>query len=210
MRLTSGLCLVSLVALLGACHALPPQWGGTRAPAETVQKTQPLAAEPVLYARDGSVVNSDAAAAGLPRREVQNSEGTRTKLLELYERVVEDRDRLSLALSMREAELATTKEQLAKETLRTTDLEAKWTTAESARVDLARQNLELASRLTTAQIRRLEAEKQVLELSLATPATPSKTIAASMDAGRNAPKPEAPPAAAPAASPTHKPVEHHR
>ena len=196
-------------ALSPACHLMPTQWGGMHEPAPTVQKTQPVAAEPVLYARDGSIVNQDGA--GLPRREVQNSEGTRTKLLELYERVVEERDRLTLSLTKSESELAATRDALAKETTRANDLETRLAAVESERTELARQNLELAGRLTTAQIRRLEAEKLYLELSLATPVTPPKTIAASMDAGatrppaKSEPKPE-PKHEAPA---NGKPTEHH-
>jgi hypothetical protein len=179
MRSTFTVMLAALA--FAACNALPPQWGGTRAAPEPVQKTQPLASEPVLYARDGTVVTSDGAGGGIPRRDVQSGEGTRTKLLELYERVVEERDRLSFALTAREAELAKTKELLDVESARALDLDARLVAAEAARAELVSQNLELAGRLTTAQIRRLEAEKQWLELSLATPA---KTVAADVKGAR--------------------------
>jgi chromosome segregation ATPase len=131
----------------------------------------------VLYARDGSVVTptTPGSASNLPRREVQNGEGTRTKILELYERVVEERDQLRLTLTAKESELVQLHQQLDKESALANDFEARLRTAEQARTELTNQNLDIAGRLTTAQIKRLEAEKKWLELSIS---LPTKTVAA--------------------------------
>jgi chromosome segregation ATPase len=137
-----------------------------------VQKTAPVAAEPVLYARDGSIVSPQGVSSnsGLPRRDVQNADGSRAKILELYQRVVEERDKLTLELASNAAELAHVQAALTAETARANQFEARLGTLEQSTSELGAQNLELAARLTAAQIRGLEAEKRWLELSLSLPA----------------------------------------
>jgi len=173
MRSAKFLVLSVLACGLGACHMLPG--AGTAAP-EPVQKTAPVVAESVLYARDGSIVSPQGVApgAGLPRREVQGAEGSRAKILELYQRVVEERDQLTLEIAARDAEIAQMRKTLELEVARANEFEARVKTAEQSSTELCSQNLDLAARLTTAQIRGLEAEKRWLELSLSLPA---KTLA---------------------------------
>lgn len=177
MRRIAMLCLLLASCSLASCQLFPGTWVSSPQAAPTPQKTAPVAAEPVLYARDGSVMTPGAGAAGaaVPRRDVQGSEGSRAKILELYQRVVEERDRLQIALAERDVEAETLHKQLSVESSRAKDFETRLKTAEQSSNDLSTQNLELAGRLTTAQIRRLEAEKKWLELSIS---LPSKTVEA--------------------------------
>jgi hypothetical protein len=193
MRSVKILVLSVLACGLGACHLLP---GTNKVAPEPVQKTAPVVAESVLYARDGSIVTPQGVApgAGLPRREVQGAEDSRSKILELYQRVVEERDKLTLELTARDAEISQIRKTLELEVARSNEFEARVRTAEQTTAELCSQNLELAARLTTAQIRGLEAEKRWLELSLSLPA---KTVAST-------PKRDSAPAAAPEKRPTEQ------
>ncbi|HUR28563.1 MAG TPA: hypothetical protein VM509_10280 [Planctomycetota bacterium] len=175
MRTSLFACLLLASTAIVGCAAISAPWGTQAGAKPQVQKTAPVTSEAVLYARDGSVVTESPTNA-VPRREMQGSEGSRTKILELYQRVVEERDRLQLALAERESELSAVKKALETEASRTKELESRASAAVLSSAQLAEQNLDLAGRLAQAQIRRLEAEKQWLELSLALPA---KTVAAS-------------------------------
>ena len=176
MRRSEILLLGALSLILCSCQLIPTSWGnGGIAPA-VLPNTTPQTSESVLYARDGSVVDSAGAQSdsNMPRREVQNGDGTRIKILELYERVVAERDQLRLTLAARDSELAQARHQLATESARANDFEARMRSADHSNIELANQNLDLAGRLTTAQIRRLEAEKKWLEMSIS---VPNKTVA---------------------------------
>lgn len=206
MSASKLLSLLSLAALSVGCHLLPNAEGGSAdaAPPAPAQKS-----EPVLYARDGSVVtpgNVDS----MPRREVEGGEGSRAKILELYQRVVSDRDRLQLLVASQEAEIAQMRAAAEAEAARLADVEARLASAERSAAELGNQNLDLAARLTTAQIRRYEAERKWLEALLAAPA---RTVAA-LDPRASAPAaPNAPAAATPPLNPAPagevKPKEHH-
>lgn len=184
MRSAKILVSSAMACALAGCHLLP---GAGRPAVEPVQKTAPLVPESVLYARDGSIVTPQGVSpgTGLPRRDVQNSDGSRSKILELYQRVVEERDKLTLEVAARDAELSQMRKTLELEVARSNELEARVKTAEQTTAELCSQNLELAARLTTAQIRGLEAEKRWLELSLSLPA---KSVAS---AARSEPPPVA-------------------
>ncbi len=205
-----ALALVSVI--FAACSALPTKWGTSEAGPAAAPNSATGGSETLLYARDGSVVSqgNSSAAANLPRREVQNQEGSRTKILELYERVVEERDQLRLAVSARDSELARLRQQLDREVARANGLESRVLSAEQASVGLAGQNLELAARLTTAQIKRLEAEKKWLELAISLPA---KVVAAAPATSANGAREKTEPVSMPVAKPTTKPGgdtnEHH-
>ena len=177
MRRSSILYLLLAAASFAGCQALPAPWGTKQGPKMPAEKTAPIAGEPVLYAHDGSIVTPGASSAttGLPRRDVLGAEGSRAKILELYQRVVDERDRLQLSLTERDGELAALHKQFDAESSRAKDLEARMKSAEQSASELTNQNLDLAGRVTTAQIRRLEAEKKWLELSIS---LPSKTVAA--------------------------------
>ena len=178
MRRSLIFVLAALCAGHAGCQFLPQTQGPRNEPDARAQALTPLPVESVLYARDGSIVTptEGSAASNLPRREVQNGEGSRAKILELYERVVEERDQLRLTLSAREVELAQARQQLEQESTRAAELDSRARSTEVARLELVDQNLDLAGRLTMAQIRRLEAEKKWLELSIS---LPSKTVATS-------------------------------
>lgn len=207
MSASKLLSLLSIAALSAGCHLLPSSMGGPAASAPPPSPAQKP--EPVLYARDGSIVtpgNVDS----MPRREVEGGEGSRAKILELYQRVVSDRDRLQLLVASQEAEIAQMRAAAVNEAARLADVEARLASAERSAAELGNQNLDLAARLTTAQIRRYEAERKWLEALLAAPA---RTVAA-LDPRANAP---AAPTAATGATPTPspspagegKPKEHH-
>ena len=168
-----AICAFGLTSVVFAgCSVLPTKWGMPEGDQAAAPKSTNGSSEALLYARDGSVVSqgNSSSATNLPRRDVQNQEGSRTKILELYERVVEERDQLRLVVSARESELVQLRQQLEREVARSNGLESRVVSAEQASVGLAGQNLELAARLTAAQIKRLEAEKKWLELSIALPA----------------------------------------
>ncbi len=200
------ICAFGLACVIFAgCSALPTKWGMPEDGQAATPKPASGTNETVLYARDGSVVQqgNPSGATNLPRREVQNQEGSRTKILELYERVVEERDQLRLAVSARDSELAQLHQQLEREVARANGLESRVASAELASVGLAGQNLELAARLTTAQIKRLEAEKKWLELSISLPAKVVAAAAPTLPA--NATREKTEPVSMPAAKPTTKP-----
>lgn len=132
------------------------------------QAITPVAdSEPVrLYARDGTVVHPGRQPTeGDPSslHEPEGVGGSRYRMLELYQQVVDERDALAIEVDRLNADLD--KSMAEAKDLRER-LAAAQANLEDARSELARlreQNRELAGRLTTAQIRRLEAEKLLLE-----------------------------------------------
>lgn len=199
-----SICAIALVSVVFAgCSVLPTKWGMPEDGQAASPKPASGANETVLYARDGSVVQqgNSSGTTNLPRREVQNQEGSRTKILELYERVVEERDQLRLALSARESELVQLHQQFEREVARANGLESRVASAELASVGLAGQNLELAARLTTAQIKRLEAEKKWLELEIS---LPTKVVAAAPTPTATGAREKTEPVSTPVTKPTTK------
>ena len=194
MHSTKVLGLLLALCGLSGCHLLPKGWNASTNERESAPKDTPPAQESVLYARDGSIVQPGTASggAGLPRRDVSTGDGSRAKILELYQRVVEARDRLSQDLTARDAELAQLRKAYDNEVAKVSELEARVTTAERSTTELCSQNLDLAARLTTAQIRGLEAEKKWLELTLSLPAK-SVATADALPASRSPQQLEKPP-----------------
>ena len=143
-------------------------------------------AEPVLYARDGTPVAGGGAEVAqeapgpLAGRDLAGSQGGRMYILELYQNVIEERDRLSLEVSALNGELDNLRQALAQAGGRIDELEAAGAAAEEENRRLRAENVDLAGRLTTAQVRRLQAEKILLELRLAEleePARPNEEAA---------------------------------
>lgn len=174
-------CVLALGFGLGACVTTPPPPLDDPGAAPTTVFDQPgpvgVAAtntNPVLYARDGSIVvegqsPSGAAAErlGPARRDLAPGDGGRMYLLELYQNVIEERDGLarevtSLQADLEQARLARGAAQEEAEGLRQRLAEI-----EASNAALLAENLDLAARLTTAQIRRLQAEKLLLEQRIA-------------------------------------------
>lgn len=127
-------------------------------------------AEPVLYARDGSVV-SGAPAGGVvvtdqPQREMAGTQGTRTYLLELYQAAIEERDGLALEVTGLTAALEKSQAHARELEQKVLELDG-LLSGRDARIEEQRlASLDLAGRLTTAQIRRLQAEKLLIEAKL--------------------------------------------
>jgi hypothetical protein len=163
--------ILGLAFATSAC-VVAPERGAIGAPASSapVATTESVTIEPVLYARDGTPVSASGSPSFArdttldgPAHGVQQSEGSRMYLLELYQEVVDKKEALelearSLMVELQQAqEKATTLgQELETNQARVTELEA---TNEEYRAQLR----ELAARLVTAQIRRFESEKLLLE-----------------------------------------------
>ncbi|TAJ17578.1 MAG: hypothetical protein EPO68_09220 [Planctomycetota bacterium] len=168
MKLASILVLIAGIALgATACKSAPAVVADVAVPKLVPFQGQGADTGPKLYGRDGGVVSaaqpgsvgkSDASAAG-----VAPDVGSRTKVIELYQQAVEERDRLR-------GELADFATALQKSQVRVEQLEGELRSQSGAaglssqeRDRLLQENMDLAGRLATAQIRRLEAEKALLE-----------------------------------------------
>lgn len=160
----SAFFAVPLAFFAAACASHRP----VALPAAPLQSISPGAeAQPArLYARDGTIVEPGGPVAGDEGASVHEPEGvagSRYRMLELYQQVVDERDALSIEVDRLSADLDASRAEA--NSLRS-ELEAARAELEAARAELARlreENRELAGRLTTAQIRRLEAEKLLLE-----------------------------------------------
>lgn len=120
----------------------------------------------VLYARDGSVVQTDAHAsvqAPTPASGRAPQEGSRTFMLELYQKAIDEKEALALEIKNLEATLEKSRNELAAAVKDKDELQKKHDALEAERARLQEENFDLAGRLVTAQIRRLEAEKILLE-----------------------------------------------
>ena len=125
-----------------------------------------------LYARDGSVVESDGVVVqDAPVRAVGEREGSRTYLLELYQQALDAKDAMALEIQALQA-------QMEKDRQERDALLADRDAARGKGDELAAkvQSLEdevrdLSGRLVQAQIKRLEAEKLLLEHMIAAQAT---------------------------------------
>lgn len=92
----------------------------------------------------------------------------RTYILELYQKVIEERDDLVRRVAALEAERGKLRESLGQGARRIAELEQRESELEGANATLTAQAEELGERLLTAQVRRLEAEKMLLETKLET------------------------------------------
>lgn len=149
-----------------ACAVAPTH---ADAPQPSIFTQPPEAGEPVLYARDGSVVDASAAeaqGAGAARREVGGESG-RMYLLELYQQVIDERDALNREVHALRADLEAQSGALGHSQARVIELEGKLRELSDQAQRLGAENQDMAARLTTAQIRRLQAERLLLEHKLA-------------------------------------------
>ena len=120
----------------------------------------------VVYARDGSVVQTDGrptTQSGGPAAERLPQEGSRTFMLELYQKAIDEKEALALEIKNLEATLSKSRAELAGALKTNEELQQKHDALETERARLQEENFELAGRLVTAQIRRLESEKILLE-----------------------------------------------
>jgi chromosome segregation ATPase len=181
MKLASIFVLTACVAFgASACKTAPTAVAGVKIPKLVPFQADAEETGPKLYGRDGGVVSAaqpgsvgkaDASAAGLA-----SDAGTRTRVIELYQQAVEERDRLRSELTDFATALQQSQqrvEQLELE-LRSQSGAAGLSSQEHDR--LLQENMDLAGRLATAQIRRLEAEKALLELMVAQAETASTAV----------------------------------
>lgn len=157
-----GVC--ALVA--GACAVAPTH---ADAPEPSVFTHPPEAGEALLYARDGSVVDRDAAVQerGTAARRDVGAESGRMYLLELYQQVIDERDSLNREVYALRADLEAQSGALGQSQARVIELEGELRGVQAQVQRLGAESQDLAARLTTAQIRRLQAERLLLEHKLA-------------------------------------------
>lgn len=175
-------CLLTLGC--SGCHLLggsdgptsPPEKylmsPGARTPA-SVQRGSEQVVEPVmptLYGRDGSPVTAQPAGTVIndrqPTHELEEPDGSRMYILELYQQAIEARESLEMEVEALTAALDKANDALEETAYRADELLLRVEKQQNEIERLEGQGLELASRLTTAQIRRLEAEKLLLEAKL--------------------------------------------
>lgn len=162
----TALAATAAAWLACACSVAP-----TRAaePEPSIFTHPPEAGEPLLYARDGSVVDTSAPAqerASAARRDVGGDSG-RMYLLELYQQVIDERDELSREVYALRADLDAQSGALGQSQARVIELEGQVRELQARVEQQGQQATDLAARLTTAQIRRLQAERLLLEHKLA-------------------------------------------
>lgn len=119
-----------------------------------------------LYARDGSVVDASSGAVTVqdaPHRAVGERDGSRTYLLELYQKAMDDKDALTLETQALQAQLESER-KLREQALAERDAaQAQVAAAQAATAQKDAEVRDLSGRLVQAQIKRLEAEKMLLE-----------------------------------------------
>ena len=134
---------------------------------KVVTSDQASESKPKLYARDGSVV--DAKSPGTVTQtdtlghDLSPTNGGRMYILELYQKVIDERDGLQLEVKSLRTDNERNRLALSESEARADQLQADLDRALADKQSLVDENMELASRLTNAQIRRLEAERMLLE-----------------------------------------------
>jgi hypothetical protein len=159
--------LAAACALLAGACAVAPTHADSGAP--SVFTHPPEAGEPLLYARDGSVVEpaaQDVAESGTAGRRDVGAESGRMYLLELYQQVIDERDSLSREVYALRADLEAQSGALGQSQARVIELEGELRVQQAEVQRLGAEGQDLAARLTTAQIRRLQAERLLLEHKL--------------------------------------------
>jgi hypothetical protein len=143
---------------------------------------------------DGEVIAAAVQGEDSPVRGIEPSHAGRMHIIELYQKVLDERDALAQEASDLSAAIEESQAALASGEERTAQLELRIQALES---DLARsqqETLDLAGRLATAQIRRLEAEKMLLESRIESHR--ARAEAATSRSGPGAKPPATPPAGA--------------
>lgn len=139
----------------------------TRAPKQDVSAPTPAAGAPVLYGRDGTPVWNAGTGETLTRQgpagEAGSPDGSRVYMLELYQRVIDEKEKLHLEVQGLQAALERSQAELQAAQQKNTDCSNEAARLQSELEKSRAESLELAGRLVTAQIRRLEAEKLLLE-----------------------------------------------
>ena len=175
--IASALCVG---ALAGACamprlQAVEAQPDAAAASSEVLPSGQTGWAsqprrEPLLYARDGSVVNSQragtVAVAPQTGQDSTGRDGSRWTLLERYNEAVSNQEQLEYEVHALSSELDVADTSMARMSVEIDTLKNLVVELEGQTELLQGENLELANRLTTAQIRRLQSEKLLLEAKL--------------------------------------------
>lgn len=156
--------LAALAAGLAGCESIEAQRTG---------ETPQVASTPdaPLYARDGSVVavppRGSTRVENEPKRDIGENEGSRTTLLELYQKSMEAKNAANVQVENLQAALADQQKLAAQAAEERALLRAEITKLTQERDAARAEALDLAGRLTTAQIARLEAEKSLLEVQIA-------------------------------------------
>ena len=144
--------------------ASQPQRGSMQPLSAPASQQQPL------LGWDGGVVDGatqgSVAQEGEPVRGLEPSATGRMHIIELYQRVLDERDALTAEVDSVNRSLDETNAALAAERTKSADLEVRLAALEESHRRSMEENRELAARLATSQIRRLEAEKLLLETRL--------------------------------------------
>jgi len=159
-KATYSIRIVVLALALGACGI------SNRTRTDLPAGPVPDAGGPeVLYARDGSVVQTDGRPTPRtgPTAERLPQEGSRTFMLELYQKAIDEKEALALEIKNLEVTLQKSRSELSAALKQTQELQKKLDALEAERARLQEEGFDLASRLVVAQIRRLESEKILLE-----------------------------------------------
>jgi hypothetical protein len=139
----------------------------TRAPRQEVPASMPSAGAPVLYGRDGTPVWNAGTGETLTRNgpagEAKSAEGSRVYMLELYQRVIDEKEKLQLEVQSLQASLDRSQADLHAAQNKHAEASKEVSRLQAELEQSRAESLELAGRLVTAQIRRLEAEKLLLE-----------------------------------------------
>ena len=180
-KATNAIRTAALALALGACGITNRT--RTDLPAGPV----PDAGSPeVLYARDGSVVQADGRASTQrsgPAGERLPPEGSRTFMLELYQKAIDEKEALALEIKNLEVTLEKSRSELTAALKLTEELQKKHAALEAERARLQEEGFDLAGRLVVAQIRRLESEKILLESKIEWQRLEEKTGADKAKAG---------------------------
>lgn len=158
-------------APIALCLALAACASTRSSPSPATPAPEPEAQ--VLYARDGRAVPIDgsglapSARTEAPLHGLEPRGESRMQLLDLYQRVVGEKE--AFAAEVRALEDALEKERAERTEIERErgDLRARVATLEASLERSQAEREELVARLTTAQIRRLEAEKLLLEGEIA-------------------------------------------
>jgi hypothetical protein len=146
-RLPQALAALLCAGLSGAC-AISPAAEAPKTPSVFAEPAAAPGAEPVLYARDGSVVSladgpREAAGerAALARREVGTAESGRMYLLELYQQVIDERDGLAREVVALRADIDALRNTNAQAQERAVAMEQRLQTLEAEQVRMQAQNV---------------------------------------------------------------------